>query len=138
MRKTTPVRGIRDDEEYSPAVLVWAEAKYPTVDVPGTFEVFSDYCRTHGSMYADWNAALRTWIRNGVDRGFGAIIFKQGRAADPKWMPVLAEAKQYGFREPHSSETVGAYRTEFEMWKSREKRSTTNVASFGDSLKKFG
>lgn len=126
MRKTTPLRGIREDETFSDSVFAWATAKYPIVDVPGTFEIFADHCRTHGSMYADFDAGFRTWIRNAVDKGYGGVVYKQGRAADPKWAPVLAEAKILGFRDPHATEPVGAYRTDLEMWKSREKKSTAS------------
>lgn len=138
MRKTTPVRGIRDDEMYSLTVFDWAATKYPTVDVEATFEVFADHCKTHGSMYADFDAGLRTWIRNGVDRDYGGIVFKRGKEADPKWVSLLADARQYGFREPYKSEPPGAYRTDFEMWKSKQKTSNNVSPLIADALKKFG
>lgn len=31
------------------------------------FTKFSDYCLANGKTYKDWNAALRTWLRNAVD-----------------------------------------------------------------------
>jgi len=109
-RKTAPLRAIREDETYSEKVVTWAAEKYPTVDIPATFEVFADHCRTHGSMYACFDAALRTWVRNAIDKGYGGAKFKQGIAADPKWIPVLAKAKEYGFRPPElPRETADIY-----------------------------
>lgn len=108
--KTTPGRAIHEDECFSEKVVAWCADKYPTVDVAETFDVFADHCRAVGSMYADWDAALRQWIRNGVDKGYGGVKFKQGIKADPKWMPVLAKAKQYEFRAPElPRETPTAY-----------------------------
>lgn len=136
---TSRVRGIRDDEQPSQGVVDWAAKKYPAVDVVDTFEVFADHCKAQGSMYACFDAALRTWIRNAVDKGYGGVVYKTGRAADPKWIPVLAEAKDVGFRAPLPHEQPGSFRSEMDTWLRTVKRSTVTTFPLpADALKKFG
>lgn len=90
-------------------------------------------------MYHDFDAALRTWIRNAVDKGYGGVVYKTGRAADPKWMPVILEGKNAGFREPHTHEQPGSYRTELDQWQRTQKKSTVTTFPLpSDAVKKFG
>lgn len=51
-------------EDFTPTVDHFELAKTVGVDLEAEFEQFRDYHRAKGSTMKDWNAALRTWLRN--------------------------------------------------------------------------
>ncbi len=117
---------IAMDFALTPASVEWTEQKYPTVDVGETLEIFRDKAAALGWSYRDWQAAWRNYIRNG--QRFGGVAYRQGRAADPRWTPILEMARPYGFRAPLEHETPASYRTAFEQWKNGA-RPAVNVAA---------
>ncbi len=115
------------------ATLAWMAARYPTVDIAETREVFCDKAAAKGWSYRDWQAAFRNYVRNG--RKFGGLVYKAGRDQDPRWMPVLAEARQYGFREPTTAESPAGYKTALDAWKTAQKRAPAALVL---PIKRFG
>jgi hypothetical protein len=135
-RKVMRVTGIPEGFALTEKTIEWVRLKFPTVNVEGTLERFTESALAHGRMYADWQAAFRTWVRKAIENKWDGVEFTKGREQDPRWMPVLNEVKPYGFRAPFPHETPGSYRTDFELWKGKQKRAP--VIEFGDALKKFG
>lgn len=99
-----------DESGYSltDAVRTWCAAKHPTIDIEGTFEVFCDKALANDWIYANWDAALRNYIRNG--NLYGGIVYKAGMD-NPAFAQLIAEARGIGFRDPLKGESPGAYRT---------------------------
>ncbi|MGQ0836343.1 MAG: hypothetical protein ACT4O5_15765 [Gammaproteobacteria bacterium] len=135
-KKSMPMTGIPAGFKLTETTLLFVNERYPTVDIERTLERFTESALAHGRMYSDWQMAFRTWVRKAIENKWDGVEFKQGRAQDPKWTPILAEVAPYGFRQPYSHETPGSYRTDFELWKSKQKRAP--VIEFGDALKKMG
>lgn len=118
--KTRGEKLIADDFELSAKTMAWMEQKYPQVDIGETLERFQDWARQKGVMYADWQAGFKTVVRKAIDNGWRSIVtLKGGKAFDPKWQPLLHEARKHGFREPKEMEPVGTYRTALDLWKRR-------------------
>ena len=67
-----PSRALPDEWGISPAHRAKAEGL--GVDVQAEAERFRDYHRAKGSLFADWDAAFRTWLGN-------SVRFSSGRAA---------------------------------------------------------
>ncbi len=111
---------LPDDFLLTQATLAWTAEKFPAVDVPETLDVFRDKALARGWIYRDWQAAWRNYCRNGAQ--YGGLVYRQGRAADPRWAPALAEAAPYGFREPLPHETPAGYTSAFRAWKDAQKR----------------
>lgn len=111
---------LSDDFRLTEKTLEWLEAKSPTLNIDETLEIFRDKAAAKGWVYRDWQAAFRNYVRNG--NLYGGLVFRAGRADDPRWKPVLAEAASYGFREPLQHETPASYRTAFQDWKTAQKR----------------
>jgi predicted transcriptional regulator len=44
----------------------WAQRKAPAADLELETENFLDHHRARGSLFKDWNAAWRTWMRNSI------------------------------------------------------------------------
>lgn len=134
-RRTLPVSGIPEDFKLTEKTIATVEREYPTVDIAATLIKFVRKAEAGGWMYARWQSAFLNYLDNG--QKYGGIAYKVGRAADPIWKPVLAEAGQYGFRLPFEHETPGSYRTQFHLWKDEAKRESNNVASLAaHSLKR--
>jgi hypothetical protein len=68
--KTTPAKRkplmvtLPEGWEPSASLLAWAADKFPTVDAADETERFIDRVTRDGAVYADWDAAWRTTIRN--------------------------------------------------------------------------
>lgn len=141
-KKAMPMRGIPEGFELTETTIAWIKERYPTVNIEGTLERFKDSASQHGRMYADWQAAMRTWVRKAVDNKWDGVEFKQGRAQDPRWITVLNEARKYGFRDPQSQETPDSYRTHLNAYKGDEtvnRERASNVTDFAKSFaKRFG
>jgi hypothetical protein len=135
-RKQMPVTGIPADLKLTETTLLYITTTYPTVNIEGTLERFVESSLAHGRMYADWQAAFRTWVRKAIENKWDGVEFKKGREQDPKWIPVLSEVQPYGFRAPEIQETPDSYRSAFNTWK--RDRSRAPVIEFGDHLKRFG
>lgn len=136
-RKTLHTTGIAEDFALTAKTIAYIEEKFPTIDIDKTLELFSEHCQANGTMYADWQAGFRTWVRRNVEEKWKGVVYKLGRVQDPAWVPVLAEAKKYGFRDPVSVETPQAYRTALERWKDRpvERKPNAPVIDFSGALK---
>lgn len=61
-RKPVGVHRCPSDYEPSPAVRAWAAAKYPHIGFDDALEAMRDW--TFKDPRSDWDAVLRTWIRN--------------------------------------------------------------------------
>ena len=134
-RKALPLTGLPEEFALTEKTIAHVNERFPTVDIEKSLERFCESALAHGRMYSDWQAAFRTWCRRAIEEKWDGVVFKKGRDQDPRWAPILAEVKPYGFRQPQAHETPGSYRTEFELWKSREKRAAP-VIDFGDVLKR--
>ena len=138
-KKTMPVGGLPEGFVLTEKKIAWVDERYPSVNIERTLERFTESALANGRMYADWQAAFRTWVRNAVENKWSSgVEFKKGREQDPAWMPILGEVRPYGFRAPMPHETPGSYRTEFNMWKDKQKRAASPVIDFGSALKKMG
>lgn len=135
-RKAAAITAIPDEFALTEKTKGWVSERFPTVNIEATLERFTDSALQHGRMYADWQAAFRTWVRKAVENKWDGVEFKKGRAQDPKWIPILSEAGPYGFREPMQHETPDTYRTQFNFWKSEQKKAP--VIQFGEALRGFG
>jgi hypothetical protein len=135
-RKQMPVTGIPKDFTLTETTLIYITTTFPTVNVEKTMERFVDSALAHGRMYADWQAAFRTWVRKAIENKWDGVEFKKGIEQDPRWTPILSEVAPYGFRKPMPHETPGSYRTEFNLWKGKQNRAP--VIQFGDVLKRMG
>ena len=133
-----PMRALPEGFALTQTTIDWVSEKYPTVKIEDTLERFVEQAQAHGWMYADWQAAFRTCVRKGVDNGWNSIVrFKQGRAQDPKWAPVLSEAQRYGFRDPEWQETPDSYRTQLKRFIGDKERDAAKVLSLGDAFKRL-
>ena len=136
-KRAMPVSGLPEGFALTEKTIAWVGERYPTVNLDRTLERFTESALAHGRMYADWQAAFRTWVRNAVENQWSSgVEFKKGIEDDPKWRPILSEVAPYGFRKPMAHETPGGYRTEFELWKRNQPRAP--VIQFGDALKRMG
>jgi hypothetical protein len=138
VKRAMPISGIPDDFQLTEKTIAWVNEKYPTVNIEGTLERFTESAQAHGRMYADWQAAFKTWVRKAIENKWDGVEFKQGKVQDPKWISILKEVEPYGFRKPHALETPQAYRTSFESWQRTQKRASAPVLEFGPALKKMG
>lgn len=140
-KRAMSISGIPEDFKLTEKTIAWVNEKYPTVNIEGTLERFTESAQAHGRMYADWQAAFRTWVRKAIENKWDGVEFKQGRSQDPRWAPILNEVQPYGFRPPYPMETPDGYRTSFEIWKRKQnvdKPSRAPVLEFGPALKKMG
>lgn len=134
MRKTLPMTGIGDDFKLTERTLERIEKDYSTVDIAATLDRFTRKAEALGWMYRNWQAAFLNYLDNG--QKYGGVVYKVGKAADPLWKPVLAEAGQFGFRLPYLTETPSSYRTQLMQWRNRPSETrTSNVLNLRDALK---
>lgn len=56
-------KSFPEDFEISPEIKAWAK-KTNAPDPETQLESFRDYHQSHGSLFLDWEAAFRTWLRN--------------------------------------------------------------------------
>lgn len=141
MPRTLPATGLPDGFGYQkhPELRKWIESEYPTLDPDKTMARFIDYAEDSGRMASLWTACFKRVIRTGVEKKYdGIVVYREGRAADPRWIPILSEVEPYGFRKPLVHETPESYRTEFNSWKRSQEssRRPTPVIDFGNLLKK--
>lgn len=115
-RKQMQVTGIPEGFALTEKTLAWVDARYPNVDFDGTLERFTESALAHGRMYADWQAAFRTWVRKAIENKWDGVEFRKGRIQDPRWKSVLEDARKYGFREPEIQETPDSYRSQLSRW----------------------
>lgn len=133
--KTRGETFIPEPFELTPATLAWLAKKYPQVDESETTEKFVIEAKAKGWMYANWQAAYQTIVRKGMDNGWRSIVtLKGGKEFDPKWQPILHEARKSGFREPHELESHAVYKTQFDLWRREPK--PAKVVSFANVLKR--
>lgn len=136
-KRVMPMSGLPEDFALTEKTIAWVDERFPTVNVERTLERFCESARANGRMYADWQAAFRTWVRNAVENNWNSgVEFKKGREDDPRWKPVLSEVQPYGFRAPEPQETPDSYRTAFNLWK--RDRARAPVIEFGDHMKRMG
>ncbi len=57
-------KGARLSDDFRPSEQHQQLAAELQVDLPGEFAAFTDYHRSKGTTFKDWDAALRTWLRN--------------------------------------------------------------------------
>lgn len=139
MVRKTSASALPADFRLTEKTLAWVKEKYPTVHIEETLERFVETALANGWMYADWQSGFRTCVRKGVDNGWNSIVrYRQGRAQDPKWIPVLNEVRPYGFRMPEPQETPDSYRTKFNQWRREQELSKPKspVIDFGNLLNK--
>lgn len=137
-RKSAAITQIPEGFVLTEKTIKFVSERFPTVNIEATLERFTDSALQHGRMYADWQAAFRTWVRKAVENKWDGVEYKKGRAQDPRWVPVLSEAAPYGFREPLPHETPDSYRTQFNWWKDEQKHGRAPVLEFGSALRGFG
>lgn len=95
--------------ELSDKMREYFEEKYPNLDPDGTFELFKDNCLANDRVYANWDAALRNYLRKPAD--WGGFVYKAGMDGDPSWRQLILEARAIGFRDPRPIvESPSAYR----------------------------
>lgn len=135
-RKTMHVTGIPEGFALTERTIAWVNEKYPTVNIEGTLERFTESALAHGRMYSDWQAAFRSWVRKAIENKWDGCEFKQGRAQDPRWIGVLNEARKYGFRMPEPQETPDSYRTAMKLWQGS--LDTSRQGSVVEFAQKFG
>lgn len=135
-KRAMPISGIPGDFQLTEKTIAWVSEKYPTVNIEGTLERFTESAQAHGRMYADWQAAFRTWVRKAVENKWDGVEYKQGKAQDPRWTSILKEVEPYGFRQPHALESPTAYKTDFEMWKRKQPAPKSPVIDFGNILRR--
>ena len=136
MAKTLPLTGCPEDFQLTEKTFARVERDYPTIDIQKTLNKFVLNAEAKGWMYRNWQLAFVNYCDNGAQ--YGGVFYKSGRAADPLWIPILTEAKPYGFRDPYPHDTPSSYRTDFNLWKSREKKSTPpGTIDFAGALKKL-
>lgn len=136
MNGRLPGTAIQQDFSYEkhPRLREWMDRNFPQIDQDKTMENFIDWASDIGRLANDWEAAFRRIVKIGVTKKYdGIVVYKEGRSADPKWAGVIALAKQYGFREPHTHETHTAYTREFETWRDQQKRAP--VIEFGPAIR---
>lgn len=132
-----PETFIPDDFEqlYGAKLTKWLNEEYPKVDAEKTFVRFREYAQDKGRLACCWTSCFKRVVRAGIDNEWkGICVFKNGKFDDPRWTAILTEVKPYGFRTPYEHDTPGSYRTDFELWKSHQKRAT-NVTPFGAALR---
>lgn len=134
-RKQLPMTGIPEAFALSEKTVAHVTERYPTVDIQGTLERFVEACEANGSMYADWQAGFRTWVRRNVEEKWKGVAYKQGKSQDPAWVPILTEASKYGFRQPASFETPASYRTKLMEWRSTATQRTVDIGGVVRSIK---
>jgi hypothetical protein len=68
---------LPDDFEVTAEMTAWARENFPSVNAVFETQAFKDFHTAKGSVFKDWAAAWRTWIRNAAkfDRG-GAVSGK--------------------------------------------------------------
>lgn len=135
-RKAMPMTGIPAGFKLTETTMLYVSDRFPTVDIDKTLERFSETCEANGTMYADWQAGFRTWVRRNVEEKWKGVVYKLGRSQDPAWSNIVADAKRFGFRDPEFQETPSSYRVAMERWKDAPKKAP--VIEFGDHLKKMG
>lgn len=66
--EAAPKRGTKAPDHLliTPDMREWAKTKGVTVDLDEETEMFLDRHRSKGSVFKDWSAAWRTWMRNSV------------------------------------------------------------------------
>jgi hypothetical protein len=124
--RRAPASGIPDNFMLTESTEAFCALEFPNVDIDKTLKIFRDKAEANGWLYSNWQAAFRNYLRN--SEKYGGAVYKNGRAEDPRWTPVLSEVAPYGFRPPHPMETPAAYRTEFENWKKRQQTSKVTGA----------
>lgn len=134
MSKTLPCTGCPENFSLTDKTLARLAKDYSTIDVNKTLDKFVRNAEAKGWMYRNWQSAFLNYCDNGEK--YGGVIYKQGLSDDPRWKPILAEVAPYGFRAPYPTETPSVYRTDFELWKGKQKRAP--VIEFGEGLKRFG
>lgn len=122
MSRTLPTCGCPEDFQLTEKTVSRVLRDHPMIDMDKTLEKFVLNAEAKGWMYRNWQSAFVNYVDNGAQ--YGGVFYITGRAADPRWIPVLNEVKPYGFRDPQNHETPNSYRTEFEMWKRADKRGT--------------
>lgn len=135
MRKA-PARGLPEDFLLTEDTKNFLAREFANIDMEKTLEIFRDKAEADGWMYSNWQAAFRNYVRNA--QKYGGVAYKNGRAEDPRWQPILAIAKPYGFREPSEHETPASYRTAFETWKGEQKRATNVLPFEQEFARRFG
>lgn len=132
MGKSLPTTGIPEDFQLTEKTVARVLRDFPTVDLEKTLEKFVLNSEAKGWMYRNWQSAFVNYVDNGAQ--YGGVFYKTGRAADPRWLPVLSEVKPYGFRDPLAHETPSSYRTSFENWKREDKRNAPAI-DFSSALR---
>ena len=72
----------------------YAEKKLPNGDVMELLESFLDNHRAKASTFNDWDAAWRTWVRNGLKYGYPIAKGQNGKAARQEPTPEALSAAQ--------------------------------------------
>lgn len=57
-------RGLQLPDDFKPGDNHKQMAAELQIDLANEFAAFTDYHRSRGSIFKDWDAALRTWLRN--------------------------------------------------------------------------
>lgn len=57
-------RGLQLPDDFKPGENHKQMAAELQIDLANEFAAFTDYHRSRGSVFKDWDAALRTWLRN--------------------------------------------------------------------------
>ncbi|MDF7681886.1 replication protein [Enterobacteriaceae bacterium ESL0689] len=81
-------RATQFPENFTPTENNQRLANELCVDLQAEMAAFSDYHRSKGSTYKDWNLALNTWLRNAV---------KFGRCSHPAQPQSVAKSRSENF-----------------------------------------
>lgn len=65
-KKKKQATGCPESFPITPQMQAWAAKKVPGLDVVSETEQFLDHHRARESVWSDWTAAWRTWMRNAV------------------------------------------------------------------------
>ena len=98
MRTKSDLKPWPDDLELTPLLRMYAEER--KLDAEQEWENFHDYHLAHGSKFADWAAAFRTWCRN-------AVKYAAERAGHRLWeVGTGGQVRPIGFTAPKAQPTV--------------------------------
>ena len=133
--RRAPATAIPEGFALTPATEEFMVEEFATIDIERTLKIFRDKAEAGGWMYTNWQAAFRNYVRNG--KQYGGVEFRAGKVQDPRWQPILHEARKYGFREPTAYESPQGYKTAFDLWKtsSHKKTAPSNVVDVRNALK---
>jgi len=115
------------------ATRKWCADRHPTVDVDKTFEEFELIFEQNGKRWSSWSATFKRYINRSIEKGWDGVKYKPG-GVRPDMEHLIQEARAIGFRDPHSYESPGAYRTAL---RGHAAEVPSNVRHIGAAIKRM-